>query len=75
MVNVVIKQVRNANHFYINFDLLNFNSELAYDELDQALYSLLSSVALLAFMLFLGPLIFLFNRNIALLGEVRLLYH
>ena len=45
-------------------------SELAYDELDQALYSLLGSVALLSFMLFLGPLIFLFNRNIALLGEV-----
>ena len=49
----------------------SFNfSDLAYEELDEALYSLLGSIALLLFMLVLGPLIFVFNRNVALLGEV-----
>ena len=49
----------------------SFNfSDLAYEELDAALYSLLGSIALLLFMLVLGPLIFVFNRNVALLGEV-----
>ena len=54
---------------YTRKNIDNF-SDLAYEELDEALYSLLGSIALLLFMLVLGPLIFVFNRNVALLGEV-----
>ena len=50
----------------------NVYSQLANQELEEALYSLITSIALLLFVLLLGPLIFFFNRNIALMGEVRI---
>ena len=49
---------------------LILTSDLANEELDEALYSLILSIVLLVFVFLLGPLIFIFNRNIALMGEV-----
>ena len=49
---------------------LTLTSGLANEEFEEALYSLILSIVLLVFVFLLGPLIFMFNRNIALMGEV-----
>ena len=70
MNNVLATPISHSKQLQLNYLINIFFSELATGELNDSWTSLGISIIVLVVVFLLGPLIFMSNRNIALIGEV-----